>query len=339
MRPALRIRLRPTTPWRTGSPHGGRDAVEPLFHSDSLFGAVSAAFGRLGGLKEWLASSAATTEPAVRLSSCFPFLEQMDFVPPPMSHWPPPHSSHVRWSSARLAPASLITAILSGEMPKEERWVVDGHTGCLLPVDRRGVAQGPFRYVTRGQAAVDRVTGGMVAPHRAAALQFAPNAGMWCVAVFQDDEAAARWTEPLKSALALLADSGFGGMRSHGFGRASAPEFESGMWPAMVLNAPATDNPAWWLLSLMTPAGDEKVDWSTGAYGVKTRGGRVESPSAWGAEKRESSMVAEGSVLACAEAPRGAAEDVAPEGFAHSVWRAGFAVAVPIPAAQGGRAA
>jgi len=42
-------------------------------------------------------------------------------------------------------------------------------------------------------------------------------------------------------------------------------------------------------------------------------------------------MVEEGSVLVAASAPRGAAPDVAPEGFPHPVYRAGFAVAIPIP--------
>ena len=42
-------------------------------------------------------------------------------------------------------------------------------------------------------------------------------------------------------------------------------------------------------------------------------------------------MVAEGSVLIAGAPPAGTARDVAPEGFAHPVYRAGFAVAIPIP--------
>jgi hypothetical protein len=44
-------------------------------------------------------------------------------------------------------------------------------------------------------------------------------------------------------------------------------------------------------------------------------------------------MVAEGSVLVASAAPRGAASDVAPEGFPHPVYRAGFALSVPVPLA------
>ena len=42
-------------------------------------------------------------------------------------------------------------------------------------------------------------------------------------------------------------------------------------------------------------------------------------------------MVAEGSVLYAGGALCGAAPDVAPEGFAHPVFRAGFALAIPLP--------
>jgi hypothetical protein len=42
-------------------------------------------------------------------------------------------------------------------------------------------------------------------------------------------------------------------------------------------------------------------------------------------------MVEEGSVLASRNAPRGSAVDVAPPGFAHAVYRAGFALTIPLP--------
>jgi len=41
--------------------------------------------------------------------------------------------------------------------------------------------------------------------------------------------------------------------------------------------------------------------------------------------------VAEGSVLVSSVQPRGAAANVAPDGFAHPVYRAGFALSLPVP--------
>jgi hypothetical protein len=64
------------------------------------------------------------------------------------------------------------------------------------------------------------------------------------------------------------------------------------------------------------------------------RGGRVESPAGSGEPKKLLQMVAEGSVLQGSSAPTGAAPDVAPDGFPHPVFRAGFAVAIPLPGAR-----
>jgi hypothetical protein len=61
-----------------------------------------------------------------------------------------------------------------------------------------------------------------------------------------------------------------------------------------------------------------------------TRGGRVDAS---GELKRQLPMVAEGSVLYAASSPRGSAPDVAPDGHAHPVFRAGFAVSIPLPEA------
>jgi hypothetical protein len=57
----------------------------------------------------------------------------------------------------------------------------------------------------------------------------------------------------------------------------------------------------------------------------------VDSPIAAGAEKPSLRMVSEGSVLLASSMPVGCARDVAPAGFAHPVYRAGFAMAVPVP--------
>src|SRR5881296_1733426 len=84
------IRLRPAGPWRIGPDSGDRDRVDRIFHSDSLFSAISAAMSRLGTLEEWLDATVRAPEPAVRFSSCFPFQGDTLFVVPPRNLWPPP---------------------------------------------------------------------------------------------------------------------------------------------------------------------------------------------------------------------------------------------------------
>jgi CRISPR/Cas system CSM-associated protein Csm4 (group 5 of RAMP superfamily) len=85
---------------------------------------------------------------------------------------------------------------------------------------------------------------------------------------------------------------------------------------------------AHWLLSLFTPASSDTIDWQRGNYTILARGGRIETT---GDLKKQLHMVAEGSVLYAAGTPSGSAPDVAPDGFAHPVFRAGFALAIPLP--------
>ena len=48
----LLIRLRPTGPWRIGPDSGDRDRVDRIYHSDSLYSAVSGVLAQLGMLEE-----------------------------------------------------------------------------------------------------------------------------------------------------------------------------------------------------------------------------------------------------------------------------------------------
>jgi len=159
---------------------------------------------------------------------------------------------------------------------------------------------------------------------------------------FADGDAKAQWADKVKSALRLLADSGFGGERSRGWGRSQMPQFHDGSLPDLLVKAPepsgmAEGEPAppsetaYWLLSLFNPGAEDVVDWQRGNYAVLTRGGRIESAAGWGGLKLGLRMISEGSVLLASSAPKGGAPNVAPEGFPHPVYRAGFALTIPIP--------
>jgi CRISPR type III-A-associated RAMP protein Csm4 len=402
MNPGLVVKLRPAGPWRIGTDSGVRNRVDVIYHSDSLYSAVASAMARLGSLDEWLDATARNGAPAASFSSCFPFLDEIDFVVPPRTIWPPTSpalmSARVRWKSARFVPLDVVRAMLAGQALDGNQWSLDGASECLLPAGRPG----PFRTGVRWSAAVDRLTGA-VERHSTACIEFRPGAGLWTVVSFQDEAAHTRWLEPIKAAFRLLADTGFGGERSRGWGRSEPPEFSEGTLPDLVFGAapqkpapellapeppvtePAPPEPevpiaaepvtalaplalglwpiapaqppepelpiaaepvtepaplgpsqpqAHWLLSLFTPAPDDSVDWGRGNYAVLARSGRVESPAGSGELKKEIQMVAEGSVLCAAAPPRGSAPDVAPDGFAHPVFRAGFALSIPLPGAN-----
>ena len=453
MTPGLVVRLRPAGPWRIGPDSGARNRVDSIYHSDSVYAAVTAAMARLGMFEEWLDATARGGEPAVSFSSCFPFLDEIGFVVPPRTIWPPRSpalmGARVRWKSARFVPLTVVQSLVAGERPDEDAWSVDGPSECLVPSGRSG----PFRSAVRWSAAVDRFSGASER-HSMACLEFRAGAGLWLVAAFRHELAWERWGDPVKTAFRLLADSGFGGERSRGWGRSEAPEFTEGTLPEMILppagplrtpvetapppaedasgagapalgsvpdsacqpeepltpapeetnevsgpdaigaqpdapaqpetpdgstfldtaaaptctaretesavgvleleepvevaEEPVAEEPvpeampeeeavfeagpkAHWLLSLFAPAEQDAVDWSRGNYWLVERGGRVDSPAGSGELKKTLQMVGEGSVIYAPAAPCGAAPDVAPGGFPHPVFRAGFAVSVPLP--------
>lgn len=328
----LLIQMRPVGPWRIGPESGARDRVGRVLHSDALFSAVSQAMAQLGSLDAWLDATARAAEPAVRLGSCFPYQGETLLAPPPRPLWPPQASSRVRWKGARFVPVGVVETLAAGRSLSDGAWAIDPESECLVPA-RTPAVPGPFRVAVRSHAAIDRA-GGDVIPHSTACLEFTPDCGLWTLAQFADEAARDQWTAPVTAGFRLLADSGLGGERSRGWGRAEQPKITSGELAKLVFNDPPAgggERAGHWLLSLFHPAEGDAIDWQQGDYVLTTRGGRVESPAGWGELKKPTRMVAEGSVLVAASAPRGAAPDVAPEGFAHPVYRAGFALTLPVP--------
>ena len=347
----LLVRLRPAGPWRIGPVTGDRNRVDTIYHSDTLYSAVTWAMRDLGWLEEWLQDTAEAATPAVRFSSCYPYQRRTMFVVPPKTVWPPPPSPRLRYRGARFVAMQFVEVLLKDEPIDETRWLVDGASECLMPSDRN---EGPFRTTVRSAAAVDRVNPAAVHPHSAACLEFAPGCGLWFVCTFAGEEAGAKWLERVRGAISLLTETGFGGRRSQGWGACEGAEFFEGELEALLstsapgrstfqtpfttvitinkTEAPDDHAPAekgetgWWLLSLFTPAEDEHIDWKRGNYALATRSGRT----ATGLLKAPASMVEEGSVLVSPEEPRGRARNVAGEGAGHPVYRAGFAVSVPV---------
>ena len=324
------VRFRPAGPWRFGPDSGARDRVDLIYHSDAVFSAVSSAMSQLGLAEEWFEATARSQAPPVaRFSSFYPFQGKSLLIVPPRSIWPPEEITKVRCKGARFVPLSVVESLLADQALDENRWAVDGESECLVHHD--GGRQGPFKIALRSSAGVDRLERGKVETHATACLEFARDAGLWTLVQFAGEEAAAQWEARIRSAFLLLADTGFGGERSRGWGRSETPEWEPWNPPAL----PEGAERAHWLLSLYTPSENDSVDWKRGSYASISRTGRIESAAGWGEPKNATLMISEGSVLLAGGELYGAARDVAPGGFPHPVYRAGFAVTVPIP----GRAA
>src|ERR1700722_1577634 len=274
----LEITLRPTTPWRAGHRAGDRGRADAVYHSDALYSAVTHAMSSLGWLEEWLdatarASLGAGGGSAVRVSSLFPFVGDTRLLPPPRTAWPPSGAGKLYVNAAKLVPVDVARR----GVVNESRWTVDGASECLLPV---GMAA-PFAVSMRSGAAVDRLTG-HTEPHRTACLEFGPHAGWWGRIEVTSADVAADWEARVKSALRLLADSGFGGERSRGWGRASEPEFSD----AASLFGEGHPG-AWWMLSLYSPHAEDAVDWSRGDYATVTRAGWTDSAAGVSTKKKQ----------------------------------------------------
>ncbi|MFL6354040.1 MAG: type III-A CRISPR-associated RAMP protein Csm4 [Bryobacteraceae bacterium] len=363
MQPALLIRLRPLGPWRYGPGDGGQNRVDTLFRSDRVFSAVTLAMRDLGFLEEWLDATARNAKPAVSFSSLLPYQADTLFAPPPATLWPPPSASvstsspvfltKVRWTAARFVPLSVVESILTGGAILADQWVADPESGCLLRRDRPNTS--PFRVAVRSSAAVDRLSHSRVHVDAYACAEFEASSGLWAVARFADAAAESAWNDRLRGVFRLLADRGFGGRRTSGWGQTEGPGFQSGAWPSVLSpklgriyrnGAQAaqgyasqaaeigSDPSLYWLLSLYSPSSADSIDWTAGQYEPTVRGGRIESTFGSGLEKKPVRMISEGSVLAARSEPIGAAVDVAPEGFAHPVYRSGLALALKLPALE-----
>src|SRR3954452_7589839 len=352
MQEAVVIRLRPLGPWRFGAGNSGQDQVDSIFRSDRLFSALTLAMQQLDMASEWLDATALSSTPAVTISSLFPYQGDTQFVPPPTVFWPPSSSlltssspvfvSKTRWGAAQFVPLSLVEALLLGQQVVAEQWMVDAESKCLLRRDRPVAS--PFRRSVRTRAAVDRLTGAAVETHVSSCVEFEASSGLWCVVRFSDGSSQSGWSGHIQSAFRLLADTGFGGHRSSGWGQAAAPVFQSGAWPSLLtpklartLQAADTaasdgnESSLFWLLSLYSPAPADAVDWRVGDYRLAIRGGRVQSSAGSGAQKKVVRMVTEGSVVSLKAEPVGTAINVAPEGFTHPVYRSGFALSFKLP--------
>lgn len=355
MQPALLVRLQPIGAWRYGPGDGACDRVDTVFRSDRLYSAITLAMEQLGHLEDWLEATARDSDPAITFSSLFPYLGDTLFAVPPYTLWPPPPSlvssqspvllTKIRWKAARFVPLTVIESLITNQAILAEQWIPDPESGCLLKRDRP--TSSPFRFAKRGGVAVDRITNRVAPLETLACVEFERGSGLWTVIRYRHAAARSEWGERIKAVFRLLADSGFGGRRTIGWGKAEPVSFQEGDWPGLLFptierlstsggrsSTPNGEASLYWLLSVYSPSPADRIDWGGGDYKLTVRGGRIESRFGSGVEKKSARLVSEGSVLAAQAEPIGAAVDVAPNGFAHPVYRSGAAVAVRLPSLE-----
>lgn len=307
-RAALLIQLQPITPWRCHAARYGEPAS--MLASDTFFGALSFGMEELGWRKQWLAEGTG----AARISSLFPMQGDQFFAPLPEILRNYSGLRRVRLESVRFAPPAAI-GDLAARRFDENRWILDMASGCLLHADRGG-AGGPYRTLTRRRAAVDRLNGTAAPAEEIEGVDFNASSGLWGLVVFASRDSAAEWAPKIKGVCRLLADSGIGGWRTAGWGRARRPRFREGSLGSLTSfmgwrnrdSSPEdqeTGTPpaatSWYALGLFNPDGSDPVEWSAGAYRTMMRSGWTTAREA----KSPLRFVREGSIISCSAEPAG----------------------------------
>ena len=228
---------------------------------------------------------------------------------------------------------------------------MDSGSGERLPAAARPAEHSPFRTVVRSSAAaVDRHHGRdrrMYMRRRAWSLSRAPGCGLSCG--IADEAARERLgsTDRRRHSACWRIPGSADGAAADGV----RPKLRNsrGAWPGLLLpklaralsrnggfgRGGSTEPPLYWLLSLFAPRRRPTSGLANGDYQHASSAAACRKSRGAG-KKQRSRMVAEGSVLAAPAEPVGTAVDVAPEGFAHPVYRSGTGVSLELPAFAGG---
>ena len=185
----LLIRLRPTGPWRIGPDSGDRDRVDRMYHSDSLYSAVSSAMARLGMLEEWLDATARAAGTGGALQLLLSVSGETLFVVPPRT----------------VAAAGVVEGALEGRAiraAERGRSLLERQAALRRRLGGRWRQRVPgSARARRGRSALrcDPARRSIAAAQasrriRRACLEFAPDAGLWLAAAFSNDEAREHWT-------------------------------------------------------------------------------------------------------------------------------------------------
>ena len=195
----------------------------------------------------------------------------------------------------------------------EDQWTVDGASECVVPANLGGPFQ-DCRALQRRSRSVSMARPCRMPP-RVWNFNPAADSGSWCLMPMKPPRA--RWDGPLKAAIRLLADSGFGGERGRGWGRTGAPSFTEGQLPR--------PHPA--RFESFGTARFRSALAALAVFACRVRSHRLVARQlchgrAWRLGRRSGMrkrsvvrMIEEGSVLAAPTAPAGRAPDVAPDGF------------------------
>ena len=345
-----RYLLHPRGAFHFGERGVGIEETAELLHSDTLFAALVSAWRMLGAqagqddLNMSLLTPFIERRPPLRISSALPFAGPVQLFPRPLL----PLGIEKALKEVRYVSAGALTLIAQGARltrERAEREFIQGGQVWVLAEERELIAtmlleseRDPQRRATlatlwaREPARIKLWwAGDELVPHvsvdrrsamanlfHTGRLRFAHGCGLAFWVVSDDDT----YLTQLEAGLDFLQHEGLGGKRSAGYGQFT--------WQASDEVLPVAEAPNYHLtLSLYTPHPDEYGLLRDAWYRRMLRQGWIFSPEGRSMRRRGIWMLREGTVLPAD--PLGAMEDVQPEvGFAHPIWRYGYALTLPL---------
>ena len=212
----LLIRLRPAGPWRIGPDSGDRDRVDRIYHSDSLYSAVSSRHGSPGHAGRMAGCHGACRRAGraiqlvlsrTRAIRCWWCRRAICGRRRRRPRFAGKARDSFRWA--------WWNRWLRARRLSEDGWTIDGPSECLLPFSTPP-SPGPFRVSVRSSAAVDRDGAGGLAAFDGVSGIHARQRIVVRVSLLRTTLRASSGLQPLTAAFRLLAipDSAASGRRA-----------------------------------------------------------------------------------------------------------------------------
>lgn len=314
-------KLKPKSPFHIGGSGIGIEKTWEIIHSDTIFSAIVSAWKALGekvdynGNMELLKPFSDLNNPPFKLSSAFPYSNDVLFFPAPMiKSGVDKKERKAQFISSKV----LQSGKISGSVPKQDSKVYVSETEKEIVPDTIWMS-GYNAIVPR--VTIDRISSASAIFH-CGLLIFSENCGLYFWVELFDET----YENHLNKAIEFLSEEGIGGERSIGCGRFiySDPE------PASL---PIIENPDNYMtLSLYHPTYDEVMAGilDNSHYELITRRGWLYSPDGGSGRRRNVKMLAEGSVFSKPSLV-GDILDVRPKGWSHHpIYDYGLAFTLPI---------
>jgi CRISPR-associated protein Csm4 len=293
--------------WREGSGY--------LAHSDTLFGAFCHGYRLLYGEADLVTLLAGFQEgePPFRLSSAFPYWDDIFYLPVPRCQLP---------RSKETKKIAFVGLSEWGRLTAGESLEALGSDAAVLPrLNVKPPRDKPWTVADIPRVGLNRFT---AHPDENffyfGETWFQEGAGLYFLFSVTD----ALLDKRFRAVWRLLAHEGLGGDRSVGKGQFQAPDF-------IPLDIPAPiESDHLVCLSLYYPGPGELAGLDQGYYDLVDRRGYIFSPTRQSFRRRPVRLFSEGSVFPCPPERRGLLVDVTPEGFdVHPVFRYGLAFTLP----------